>query len=86
MNELYLELAKGGFIRSRAKWLEEGEKNSSYFFALEKRNGKKKAITALNIDGVICKDPIQISKFVTEFYSNLYSSNFDANSCDKFID
>ncbi len=34
---IYLDLAKGAFIRSRAKWLEEGEKNTSNFFALEKR-------------------------------------------------
>ncbi len=56
INELYLDLAKGAFIRSRAKWLEEGERNSSYFFVLEKRNGKRKSLSALNIDGAVCKD------------------------------
>ncbi len=78
INELYLDLAKGAFIRSRAKWLEEGERNSSYFFALEKR----KSLSALNIDGAVCKDIVQISNFV----SNLYSSKFDTNSCDSFLD
>ncbi len=82
INELYLDLAKGAFIRSRAKWLEEGERNSSYFFALEKRNGKRKSLSALNIDGLVCKDIVQISNFV----SNLYSSKFDTNSCDSFLD
>ncbi len=77
INELYLDLAKGAFIRSRAKWLEEGERNSSYFFALEKR----KSLSALNIDGAVCKDIVQISNFV----SNLYSSKFDTNICDSFL-
>ncbi len=82
INELYLDLAKGAFIRSRAKWLEEGVRNSSYFFALEKRNGKRKSLSALNIDGAVCKDIVEISNFV----SNLYSSKFDTNSCDSFLD
>ncbi len=86
INELYLELAKGAFIRSRAKWLEEGERNSSYLFALEKRNGKRKSLSALNIDGAVCKDIVQISNFVIHFYSNLYSSKFDTNSCDSCLD
>ena len=29
-------------IRARVKWAEEGEKSSSYFFNLEKQNGKNK--------------------------------------------
>lgn len=86
INELYLELAKGAFIRFRAKWLEGGERSSSYFFALEKRNGKRKSLSALNIDGAVCKDLVQISDFITNFYSNLFSSKFDINSCDSFLD
>uniref|UniRef100_A0A3B3QQ84 Uncharacterized protein n=1 Tax=Paramormyrops kingsleyae TaxID=1676925 RepID=A0A3B3QQ84_9TELE len=38
LDEAYLDLAKGAYTRSRAKWLEEGERNSRYFFALEKLN------------------------------------------------
>jgi len=45
IDQMYKDLAKGAFIRSRAKWLEEGETNSSYFFALEKRNGRRCAIS-----------------------------------------
>lgn len=36
---MHMSLAKGAFIRSRAKWLEEGAGNSSYFFSSE--NGKQ---------------------------------------------
>lgn len=37
LGEYYMDIAKGAFIRSRAKWLEEGEKSSKYFFSIEKR-------------------------------------------------
>ena len=32
LEHTYTDLAKGAFVRSRAKWIEEGEKNTSYFF------------------------------------------------------
>ncbi len=53
---------------------------------LEKRNGNRKPLSALNIDGAVCKDLVQIYNFVTHFYSNLYSSKCDANSCDSSLD
>ena len=68
LHRIFGNLAKGAFIRSRAKWLEEGEKNSSYFFALEKRNN----VASLNVNGVICSDPNNISKYITSFYSKLH--------------
>lgn len=85
-DKAYLELAKGAYIKSRAKWLEEGEKNSSYFFAVEKRNSKRKTLSTLNIDGVTTKDPKEISEFDTKVYSNLYTSNFNYDICEKCIE
>lgn len=41
IDNMYIDMTKGAFIRSRAKWLEKGERNSSYYFALEKRNRKR---------------------------------------------
>ena len=32
---------KGIILRSKAKWVEEGEKNTKYFLNLEKRNQNK---------------------------------------------
>ncbi len=82
---IYLDLAKGAFIRSRAKWLEEGEKNTSYFFALEKRNLKRNTLSALNINGSSCTDPKKISDSVFSFYNHLYNSKFDLFYCENFI-
>ena len=36
LNDLYNKKAKGAQIRSRAKWVDEGEKNTKYFLNLEK--------------------------------------------------
>lgn len=36
VDELFSEVAKGAFIRSRVNWLENGEKNTSYFFCIRK--------------------------------------------------
>ena len=40
LDKLYIIKAKGTFVRSRRRWLEEGETNSRYFYNLEKRNGE----------------------------------------------
>ena len=37
---------RGTIIRSRVSWYEYGEKNSKYFYNLEKTNQRKKHITA----------------------------------------
>lgn len=81
LDKLYLINAKGAFIRSRRRWLEEGETNSRYFSNLEKRNGEYTSIRKLNINGHETQDPIFISKYVSNFYGKLYSSN--ACSIDK---
>lgn len=36
LDNIYIYKAKGAFVRSRRKWLEEGEQNSSYFFQIRK--------------------------------------------------
>uniref|UniRef100_A0A8C6SMB2 Reverse transcriptase domain-containing protein n=1 Tax=Neogobius melanostomus TaxID=47308 RepID=A0A8C6SMB2_9GOBI len=85
LDQFYLDLAKGAYIRSRAKWIEEGETNSSYFFALEKRNGKQKSLTALKVNDTITTDAKVISNHVFSFYSKLYTSDFDSKACVEFI-
>ncbi len=86
IDQIYIELAKGAFARSRSKWLEEGEANTSNFFALEKRNGQKKSLSMLNINGSKCADQKLISDSVFSFYSNLYKSEFKNSSCELFMD
>lgn len=86
LDQIYLDMVKGAFIRSRAKWLEEGERNTIHFFALEKRNFRRKSLTTLNIDRAPSKDPKLISDFVTAFYGKLYESKFNPNDCANFLE
>ena len=44
---IYENKAKGAIIRSKTKWIEQGEKPTKYFFNLEKRNYNRKVIRSL---------------------------------------
>lgn len=64
LDDMYCKRAQGAFVRSQAKWIEEGEKNTSYFSSLEKRRQGNKAVSSLLIKGVECKDVKTIEKEV----------------------
>ncbi len=61
LDEIYLSKAKGVFIRSRAKWIEDGERSTSYFCRLEKRRQERLSIKALLIHGQVITD--QVTKY-----------------------
>jgi len=86
IDQIYINIAKGAFIRSRAKWLEKGEKNTSYFFSLEKRNYKRQTISSLKINDVITSNPKLIANYVESFYSKLYESVFEIDKCSDFFE
>jgi len=71
LDQIFENKAKGAFVRSRRKWLEEGEKNSKYFFNLEKRNTELSTLKRLLIDDKISTDSNEISQFVTNFYKKI---------------
>ncbi len=85
LDELYKLKAEGAFVRSRRCWLEEGEQNSAYFFRLEKSLTKNN-IHQLKIGNSISEDPKGIAKHCSEFYNNLYSSQFSYDSTTSFMD
>lgn len=85
LDHLYLERAQGAFVRSRARWIEDGEKNSSYFSNLEKNRQQRNSIDSLMIRNEECKDLTRIEKEVFLFYSNLYSSDFSSDDSDLFF-
>lgn len=42
LDNLFVQRAQGAYVRSRAKWIAQGEKNTSYFFGLKTRRQEKK--------------------------------------------
>ena len=67
---------RGAIVRSRARWYEFGEKNSKYFYNLEKRSQKKKNITSLKKpNGTTTHCSKEILKEEANFFSKLYETS-----------
>ena len=47
LEKIYKDKCRGFFVRSREKWIVEGEKSTKYFFKLEKLNAKRKEISGI---------------------------------------
>ena len=86
---LQMNKAKGAQIRSRVKWIEEGERNTKYFCNLEKNRGKRKIITRLIKDsGDAITNQTDILEEQVSFYKKLYSQKTSTNvieSTNNFI-
>ena len=76
-------------MRSKARWYENGEKNSKYFLHLEKRNFLRKKISKLKLSkGEETDDAETILEEEKTFYKNLYSTrnvNPDDSEFDIFF-
>ena len=71
LDQIINEKAQGAYIRSRAQNYEEGERNSKYFFNIEKRNSYKKSINKLKIaNSTITDDQNIILEEMKSFYKN----------------
>ena len=74
INEYYDNKAKGYQIRSRAKWLQEGEKSTSYFLGLESKRQSTNTIKKLLSGERIIESDSEILDEAALFYEKLYSS------------
>ena len=73
LHNIIYEKNRGAQIRSRAKWLEEGEKPTKYFFNLEMQNISNNTIKRLRKeDGSPTKNDAEIIQEGVNFYQNLY--------------
>jgi hypothetical protein len=80
LEKLRKYMIQGKYIRSRAQWIEEGEKPSNYFFRLESRNFTSKIIPKLELgNGDKLYNQSEILTETKNFYENLYKSILDTN-------
>ena len=78
MEEIRKERLRGSLIRSRSKWIDEGEKPTKYFCNLETRNYVSKIIPRLTLDdGSDVTTQTEILTEVERFYKSLYQKNKD---------
>ena len=71
----YMKEAKGAQIRSRAKWVEECEKSTAYFFQLERVRQESSVITRLKTsEGDIVTKDDKILEAAAVFYRDLFNS------------
>ena len=71
---LDLDAARVDQIRTRARWVEEGETSSAYFFHLKKKRGADRWISALRVeDGSIVSSPADLCLSFPSFYSSLFT-------------
>ena len=73
LENLRKEKLQGTIIRSKALWVDEGEKPTKYFCNLESRNYVNKTIQKLEHEGKgIIRNQNEILSEVKHFYQNLY--------------
>ena len=86
INKLIINKTNGAVIRSRARYIEHGEKNTKYFFNLERRNYNMKVLAKLRLDNnEIITDPALILEEEKNFYKKLYMSNLENTNVEQFL-
>ena len=78
---------KGAQVRSRIKWIEEGEKNTSFFLGMEKSNAKRKTISALKDKaGQTVTNQNEILNLLLGHFTNIFSKNQESENVDYFCE
>jgi exonuclease III len=73
-------IARGAMLRSKCRWIEEGERNTSFFLRLERNNYLNKSLSQLEINNEKITNPKKILDAAGNFYENLYSEKIDHNT------
>ena len=72
--KLDLGSTRGAQVRSRARWVEEGETSSAYFFRLEKKCSADRWISAIKLDDdTIVSSSTDLCTPFADFYASLFS-------------
>ncbi len=74
LDTLYADKAIGAQVRAKVRWVEDGEKSTSYFLAVEKYRQGNNVINCLTENKVQYFDDSDILRIAREFFSDLYTS------------
>ena len=74
LDALFLDLAIGTQIRSKVKFVEQGEKSTSYFLAVENHRQNNNNIKALSVNDITYSKDCEILKIAINYYAKLFSS------------
>ena len=87
LEEIRTNKIKGTILRSKAKWIVEGEKATQYFLNLENRNFVSKLIPKLKLEnGREINNTLDILDEQRKFYSTLYSEEIvDENAINDIL-
>lgn len=79
-------ISEGVKTRSRAQWLEQGERPTRFFFKLEKERIEKNYVTSiLNRDGIEVFSREELENAHVEFYSDLFSAEDIDPACQNLL-
>ena len=78
LENIRMDKVKGLILRTKVKWLEEGEKPTKFFATLEKRNYINKLINKVDDNGKLVTEEKSILNKLENFYKNLYETKTNA--------
>ena len=76
---------KATMIRSRARWVELGERPTTYFCSLEKRNYTNKALPFIQLEDRVVTKQEEILAEQAHFYKTLYSTKYSGEATEYFL-
>ena len=80
LNDYTIKRAQGVMLRTQLRWAELSEKNTKYFYNLEKSKSKTKTMSSCHkSDGSLIKNPQEILFEQSKFYERLYSRDSSVN-------
>ncbi len=88
MDKYYKEKDEGYMLRSKCKWVEEGERCTEYFFNMEKNRQKSNTIKEIKDEnGILHVDDGPILTATGGYYTNLFKSrNISQEDIKNYLD
>ena len=78
--------ARAAQVRSRVRWIEEGEKNTRYFLGLEKARANEKIMDSVkDVNGNIVTGQENVSRVQTDYFKSLYKKKVNEDNMSENI-